>query len=393
MNSAMIFTSLAAGAAVLSLPGTLELAHLTLGSLLPARRREGKEDSPVRLAVVIPAHNEQEVIGNCLDSVISANPEQCPFDIFVVADNCTDATAEAARAKGVSVIERKDTTRRGKGYALDFAFNYLRRGYDAFVILDADSVVSPGFLGHFRSAFSRGAQALQCIYCVANPDASSATRLMDLSQRAFNQVRTRGRHGWGQSVGLLGNGFALSRQTLEKVPYLATSVVEDLEYHLALLRAGIRVELLRESVVAGLMPTGGKASSTQRARWEGGRFRMIREVAPGLMARVLSGRFDCLEPLAELLLLPLAFHTLLIGFAAGAGSGWPRILGLAGLAVLFLHLCAAIGMGNSLKRDLRAIATVPFYLLWKLTRLPMIVAASLRGAAWVRTSRSPQGVV
>ena len=218
---------------------------------------------------------------------------------------------------------------------------------------------------------------------------AGATRLMDLSQRAFNQVRTRGRQGWGQSVGLLGNGFALSRETLEKVPYLATSVVEDLEYHLALLRAGIRVELLREPRVAGLMPTGGRASSTQRARWEGGRFRMIREVAPTLAARVLTGKLDCLEPLAELLLLPLAFHTLLIGLAA-FGSGWTRVAGLAGLAILALHLLAAVGVGNSLKRDLRAIATVPFYLFWKLTRLPMIIAASLRGAAWVRTARSAQ---
>ena len=389
MNPTMILNSLATGAAVLSLPGTLELAQLTLGSVLPTRRRAGNETRTVRLAVVIPAHNEQEVIGNCLDSILSANPEQSPFDIFVVADNCTDKTADVARAKGVSVIERNDDTRRGKGYALEFAFNYLRRGYEAFVVLDADSLVSPGFLGHFRRAFSRGAKALQAIYCVANPDESGATRLMDLSQRAFNQVRTRGRQGWGQSVGLLGNGFALSRETLEKVPYLATSVVEDLEYHLALLRAGIRVELLREPRVAGLMPTGGRASSTQRARWEGGRFRMIREVAPTLAARVLTGKLDCLEPLAELLLLPLAFHTLLIGLAA-FGSGWTRVAGLAGLAILALHLLAAVGVGNSLKRDLRAIATVPFYLFWKLTRLPMIIAASLRGAAWVRTARSAQ---
>jgi cellulose synthase/poly-beta-1,6-N-acetylglucosamine synthase-like glycosyltransferase len=210
---------------------------------------------------------------------------------------------------------------------------------------------------------------------------------MDLSLRAFNKVRPLGRQRWGQSVGILGNGFGLSRSTLEKVPYVATSVVEDLEYHLELLRAGIKVELLPDVQVNGLMPTTSKARSTQRARWEGGRLRMIREFVPRLAGRVLSGRLEALEPLMDLLLLPLSFHTLLLLLAATLGSGPWRIVASAGLGVLVLHILAAVRAGNSPARDLRAMASIPGYILWKLTRLPMILAASLRGAAWVRTER------
>jgi cellulose synthase/poly-beta-1,6-N-acetylglucosamine synthase-like glycosyltransferase len=387
MNLSNLFNFAAAGAAIATLPGTLELAQLTLGSLLPVRRPQPERDRTIRLAVVIPAHNEQNVIAACIDSLLASGASGNPFDIFVVADNCDDDTARIARDRGVSVIERNDATRRGKGFALEFAFNYLRRGYDAFVVLDADSIVPPQFLDHFRSAFSRGANAVQCVYQVANPDQSSATRLMDLSLRAFNKVRPRGRQRWGLSVGILGNGFGLSRGTLEKVPYVAKSVVEDLEYHLELLSAGIKVELLPETQVSGLMPVGGHARSTQRARWEGGRFRMIREFALRLLFRAIRGHMECIEPLLDLLLLPLSFHVLLLGCAAAAGSGAARTLGLAGLAVVVLHLWAAIASGSSPRRDMRAIATVPAYVFWKITRLPMILAASLRGAAWVRTGR------
>ncbi len=387
MNIETILNSLATGAALLSLPGSVELAQLTIGALLPSGAEKAGEDRLIRLAVVIPAHNEQEVIANCLDSLLASDSTQNPFDVFVIADNCTDETANIARAKGVSVLERHDEQHRGKGFALEFAFQYLRRGYEAFVVLDADSVVPAGFLEDFRRAFSRGAQAVQCVYLVANPEESSATRLMDLSLRAFNKVRPSGRQRWGQSAGILGNGFALSRGTLEKVPYTASSVVEDLEYHLALLRAGIKVEFLSQTQVSGLMPNSNKARTTQRARWEGGRLRMIRECAPNLFLQVLLGRRECIEPLLDLLLLPLSFHILLLALAVVAGRGTTAAVGLAGLGVLLLHIYAAIAAGSSPRRDLRAIASVPGYILWKVTRLPMILASSVRGAAWIRTER------
>jgi len=387
MNFDSIMHIVGAGAAVASLPGSLELAQLTLGALLLKPRPSATGLPSIRLAVVIPAHNEQQVIADCLRNLMESSDSANPDDIWVVADNCTDQTAAVARSLGVSVLERHDNLRRGKGFALEFAFHYLRRGYDAFVVVDADSRVTPGFLNHYRRAFGRGAQAVQCTYLVANPEESNATRLMDLSLRAFNKVRVAGRQRWNLSVGILGNGFALSRQTLEKVPYTAASVVEDLEYHLKLLRAGIRVEWLDGAEVYGLMPASTKARSTQRARWEGGRLRMIREFAPPLLGRVLLGNFRCLEPLLDLLLLPLSFHVLLLAIALEAGPLLPRTLGVAGFLVVALHLFAAIKAGKSPLRDLRAIASVPGYIFWKLTKLPLILATSLQSAAWVRTER------
>ncbi len=384
-----LIRDIAAGtAAIASLPGTIELGMLTAASLLPARRphRPG-QSGQVRLAVVIPAHNERESIGRCLDSLLADNSGG-DAAIVVVADNCTDETALIARRRGAEVIERFSEDQRGKGHALEFAFRRLApRRFDAYVIVDADSVVAPGFLAAFSVVLSRGADAAQCPYLALNSGEDGRLRLLDLALRGFNLVRPLGRARLGLSAGILGNGFALRRTLLERVPYMAHSVVEDLEYHLALVDHGCRVEFVEAALVRGAMPAAGKGRETQRARWEGGRLRMIREHASGLARKVLRGRAGALEPLLDLLLLPLGFHAVLLLAALLGASAAVRAAGFIGLAILGIHVAAAAGRGSSGWRDLRAIASVPAYVLWKIAKLPAIFMASTRRAGWVRTER------
>jgi cellulose synthase/poly-beta-1,6-N-acetylglucosamine synthase-like glycosyltransferase len=312
-------------------------------------------------------------------------------DVHVVADNCSDDTALVAAGAGAGVLVRTNPTERGKGYALHFAFTKLQtQGYDCVLIVDADTVVATNFIVAAAGAMRDGAYAVQARYLVRNADEGMRTRLMRLALCAWNVVRPLGRERLGLSVGLLGNGFGLRSETLRAVPYLASSVVEDLEYHLSLVQAGFRVEFVNRTAVFGEIPTRGEGVKTQRSRWEGGRFRMIREKTPKLLRGVLSGKLIFLEPLMELLLLPLAFHVALLTIAALTPLPLVRDIGLAGMAVVVLHLTAAIVVGGGNWRDIGTLAMAPLYVVWKLAMIPSVLRNARSDNAWVRTRRNAE---
>lgn len=374
-----------------SLAGSLELLLLTVGAMLPKRttnRKAPPETQIGRVAVVIPAHNEEQGIAQTVASLHACDVDPAGFEVVVVADNCSDATAARAAAAGARVLERHDPDRRGKGHALDFAFGQLlREDFGGFIVVDADSQVETNLVTEFQRLMSQGAPAVQCPYRIANPEANLRARLLGIAWMAFNVLRPRGRERWRLSVGILGNGFGLTRATLEAVPYLATSVVEDLEYHLRLVASGRRVVFAPNTGVWAEAPTHRDGSASQRARWEGGRLRMLRDWAPRLLVRVLRGERRLSEPLLELLLLPLAFHVLLLLLALLPPFAPTRIYALLGLALVALHVLVAIRVGGGNRRDLLALATAPVYILWKLTLLKAIRGKTRRNAEWVRTQR------
>jgi cellulose synthase/poly-beta-1,6-N-acetylglucosamine synthase-like glycosyltransferase len=379
-------------AAVISLPGTLELFGLSAAALLPIRRPpSGVASGPWRVAVVVPAHNEALSIASCVESLLLADKGDMQVTVYVIADNCTDNTAELAVQAGATVLRRSHATERGKGYALHFAFTRLEAiGFDCALIVDADTTVAPNFITSAAEALRNGAAGVQVQYLARNAEASAKTRLQALAIRAFNVVRQRGRQNLGLSTGILGNGFGLRRDTLAEVPYLASSVVEDLEYHIALVRSGRKIVFVNDTAVFGELPTGNQGAQTQRSRWEGGRFRMLFERAPGLFLDVLKGRFRCFEPMMELLLLPLAFHVVLLVVAALSQQLLVREVALAGIAVVLLHLLVTVVLGKGGWRDVQTLAGAPFYILWKLLLLPSLFRNARAKNAWVRTTRNQE---
>ena len=284
---------------LLTLPGTIELAMITFAGMLRLRDRPQTATAKIgKLAIVVPAHDEAAAIVRCVRSIAACvRPDSLETQIVVVADNCTDATADLARGAGARVIERSDSEHRGKGFALKFAFRILlSEGFDAVLVIDADSVVDSNFLVETVRLFRAGADGVQVRYLVLNPEASLRTRLMSVAFMAFNVLRARGRERMGLSVGIFGNGFGLSKATLEAVPYDSHSLVEDLDYHLQLVKAGRKVVFADGTRVRAEMPSGGRGASTQRARWEGGRLRTAIENLPRLLAGVIMGKFACSNP-------------------------------------------------------------------------------------------------
>jgi cellulose synthase/poly-beta-1,6-N-acetylglucosamine synthase-like glycosyltransferase len=371
-----------AGIALLlpTLPLVLELCVLTLAAVFPARVPSSGSTAEILLAVLIPAHNEEKLISACLCSLGKS------FPIFVVAHNCTDATAALASAAGAKVLELNDDGTRGKGAALHHGFTQaLAAGAQSVLVIDADSTVSRNLLDTVHTAFASGAAAVQVRYVAANPDASTGTRLQALALRGINVLRPRGRARLGLSCGIFGNGFALSAATLKRVPYLAHSIVEDLEYHFALIRAGIRVDFLNDATVFGQLPDNNDAAGTQRARWEGGRALLRRRLAFPLLGEVLRGHLSLLEPLLDLLSVPLADAALLLLLATFTPA---RIYAGFSLEIFGLYILIAALLGGEPLRDLAALGQAPFYLAFKIANFGRTRRAARGDTAWVRTERN-----
>ncbi len=369
------------------------LAWLTARS---GRRKAPTPAMTTNFDIVVPAHNESAGITATVESLLAI---QYPTDrrrVIVVADNCTDDTAQRARAAGATVLERQHATERGKGYALAFA--YSKSLDDAFadvvVVVDADSSVSPNLLSAFSSRFASGAQVLQAEYGVRNANASWRTRLMVIALTMFHTVRSLGRERMSLSCGLRGNGMAFASGVLRQVPPNAYSVVEDVEYGIALGLAGIRVAYVAEAHVLGDMPTSSRASRVQRARWEGGRVALLRAHAPSLLSasRRAGGRIP-LDLLLDLLVPPLTTLAALIIAGLGASlctrllgitGALPLILWLASLALLAVYVIRGMVLSGTGLRAVRDMLWLPVFMIWKLAA---VLSPKGRAGEWVRTPR------
>jgi cellulose synthase/poly-beta-1,6-N-acetylglucosamine synthase-like glycosyltransferase len=397
-------TSLGAGvgaiATLLSLPGSLTLGTLSAAALWPKRNplsnAQVVELADVSqlpqlpaLAIVVPAHNESASITSTINNLLAECQRDGHAHLWVIADNCTDDTAARAQTAGAQVLERNDAQLRGKGHALEFAFATLASRQPElawFIVIDADSHVDQGFLAAMRAAMRPGVNALQACY-LSRPAQSLKARLGRLGQFGFNLVRPLGRARLGASVGILGNGFALRRELTQAVVYDTHSVVEDLEYHLKLIRAGHHVQYVPVAQVWGEMAESASGARQQRARWEGGRLRLVRERSGSLLREVLSGQWQWLEPLSDLWLLPMGLHVLLLALTLLAQPVWMALGSGLGVMSLSLYVTAIFIRGPVSQADGRALLLAPVFIAWKLSLLPLILWRSRRQAAWVRSER------
>lgn len=382
----------------LAVPCLIATGYLALLAVFSQGIAPWPEPAPrLFFEVVVPAHDEEAGIARTVENLKTLDYPPELFRVRVVADNCSDQTAARAQAAGAAVMVRTDANLRGKGYALAHAFDrIIAEGQaHAAVVVDADTVVSKNLLRAFAARLAAGAQAVQAEYAVQNPDASWRTRLMVIAFALFHGVRSLGRERLGLSCGLRGNGMGFSVALLREVPHDAFSVVEDLEYGIRLGRAGHRVFYAPEARVWGEMVPGEQASRSQRRRWEGGRFKLARELLPKLFPEALAQRSGLLLDLAmDLAVPPLSF--LVAACVAGAGASWLAArLGIAsgaslvtwGLCLGFILAYIARGWwisGLGLK-GLVALAYAPVYLFWKIALL--LARGKEKKGEWVRTAR------
>jgi cellulose synthase/poly-beta-1,6-N-acetylglucosamine synthase-like glycosyltransferase len=199
-------------------------------------------------------------------------------------------------------------------------------------------------------------------------------------------MRPLARDRVGLSCGITGNGFALTRQTLQAVPYEPDSIVEDLQYHLSIVRAGRRMVFANRTTVRAEMPIQGTAATTQRTRWEGGRIRIIAQNVVSLAFESLRNP-KLVEPLLELLLLPLAIHLLLLAAIFGIPFEPYHIYSIIALLVVTSHTVAALRLSGSARQDLIALLALPAYVVWKFRILPATLRSVRSSTEWKRTER------
>jgi len=367
------------------------LAQTLLSASLPAPKLPTRDTS---FDIVVPAHNEAANIGRTIRSLRAVNWPTELYRVVVVADNCTDDTAAVARAAGAIAIERHDPLLRGKGYALEFGFQFCRSppARSAIVVVDADAVVSANLLEAFAARIQSGESAIQAHYGVLNPLESWRTRLITIAKAAFHIVRSRARERLGVSCGIRGNGWCVTRSLLEKVPYRSFSLTEDLEYGIHLGLAGYRVAYADEAHADAEMVSNEKVASKQRQRWEAGRFQLVRSMTVPLLRAAISTRSAiCFDLALDLLVLPLSYIVvsvislaLLAGILATQTQSALMVLWLAVGCVtcLVLYVLRGWQLSGLGARGLVDLIRAPGFIAWKL-----LVGLRKRSDEWIRTDR------
>ncbi|HEY9700368.1 MAG TPA: glycosyltransferase family 2 protein [Trichocoleus sp.] len=362
--------------------------------LPPRQRWEQTKIAAPKLAILMPAHDEAAGIRPVLEGL--KGQLKSADRLVVIADNCTDNTAEVARSTGATVIERKDPTRRGKGYALDFGMKFLAADPpDVVVIMDADCVAEPGTIdriGQKAMILNRPVQAIYLMERPAQPkpkDAVSALAFM-----VKNLVRPRGLEWFGLPCPLTGTGMAFPWQVIRSASLASGNIVEDMQLGVDLAIDGYAPSLCTDAKVKGLLPQQEKAAKSQRTRWEHGHLQTLLTQVPRLLQVSLQQRrldlfmlaLDLAIPPLSLLVMLWLVSLLVTAIAGLMGLSWlpAMFLGMAGILLLIAIVSAWFKFGRA---DLPALTllAVPFYVLWK---IPLYLAFLVRRQKkWVKTER------
>lgn len=360
----------------------------------PSHRPAAAPRDGLGLAVVIPAHDEEAQIVGAVRSVQACDYDPDHRRIIVIADNCGDRTAAAARSSGAEVWERSDPTRRGKGHALAWAFERVLEDDSIRIVcvIDADCRPSRNFLSAVAVRTEEGADAVQARYQVSNPKRSAATALRWAGFALFNVVRPLGRDRLGLSSGLLGTGMAFSRGLLLRSPWQAFSFAEDREQHMRWVLDGARVAFAPEAEVYSPSPTGPAGIQAQERRWESGRLGLAARLSPKLLSRSARRRSAAELDAALEPLLPPQSLLLAINLAAAAGAGLTgarRTSRLAAGSVVAqaLYVLGGLALVRAPASVWRAFATLPRFLV---RRMRVLLGAVAGPSAWVRTPREPE---
>lgn len=378
-------------ALTLLLPLLSDLASL-LAMIGRAPRAVPAPQTP-RLLFLVPAHNEELLLGATLASLLSLEYPRARYEVVVIADNCTDNTASVAVGAGVRCLERHDTAKRGKPYAIDWALSQIDlEMFDAMVIVDADCVVDPSFARAIGAAGPLRGRAAQTYIDIRNRRESALTVL----GATFSVMRFRLMNALKRRVGLtvpFGNGLVLGTDVLRVEGWQAYSICEDWEEYALLTARGIDIENVPAAHTYVQEARSLRQSGTQRRRWAAGKFDVLFRCAGRLVWSDRIGVRQKLDAVAELSSPgPVVALGVALIFAAIAVAlrlpGLPVLLIALALPIarLVLYAVVALCLEPEPWPSIRALGYLPIYLLWRLVVQLSSLAMIGRGR-WIRTER------
>lgn len=281
------------------------------------KRKEKKILTPKKtFAVLVAAHNEEQVIGQLVDNLHQLNYPKDMYDIYVVADNCTDKTAEIAEKSGAFVCVRTNPKERGKGFAMEWMFAKLftfEREYDAVAVFDADNLVHPRFLLEMNNRLCKGDKLIQGYLDAKNPNDTWVSGTFAIAFWVTNHIWHLAKSNIGLSSVLGGTGMCISTDILKEFGWGATCLTEDMEFTMKVLSKGIRTTWAHDAIVYDEKPLTFMQSWNQRKRWAQGHFDIAGRYIPKMFMegirqrdiRIADGCVHLLQP--HFLLISTAF--------------------------------------------------------------------------------------
>jgi cellulose synthase/poly-beta-1,6-N-acetylglucosamine synthase-like glycosyltransferase len=372
------------------------LALETFFALLPYPKTPTREMDPrAACAILIPAHNEEAGIAATLAHL---KPELQEGDrIIVIADNCSDLTAEVGRAHNVEAIERFDPDRRGKGFALDFGLNHLAsKPPEVVVLIDADTRVAPSSLDALVRAAGSLQSPVQGVF-TDSPRARGPREQWSAFALTFkNLIRPLGLYRMGMPCLLTGSGMAFPWTLIQKSKLGTSNIVEDMQLGIDLALAGHAPRFCPQARFESDDAPSQTATTKRRTRWEHGHVRTLLTQAPRLF---LAGLFQlrprlialaielAIPPLSLLMVAQILLLTVCAIWWLTGGSVIPAaILSVGGIVAATTVLLAWWKFGRRLISP-KILFLLPVYVLWKIPiYLKLILAPERR---WVRTERKP----
>lgn len=348
-----------------------------------------------KFAIFIPAHNEEIVISSIVENLQHINYPNELYDVFVIADNCTDKTADVAAKAGAKVLARSNQKEKGKGYALRWAFDKVlfnehgNNEYDAVVIFDADNLVSKDFLFEMNNKLCAGHKVVQGYIDSKNPDDSWITLGYSVSFWSVNRLFQSARALLGLSNEIGGTGFCVDARVLKEIGWEATSLAEDLEFTAKLVMSGIKVGWAPKAIIYDEKPLTLRQSWKQRRRWMQGFADVCSRYFFKLLAKgIKEGNFtaiDCaiytLQPYflilsGIMLVLPvinvLVFDEKLLILTANVAPEFFFCFGIA----QFLLLPVSLYMEKKL--TLKNFLYYPIYMVYSATWIPIAIEGIIK---------------
>ncbi|MDR1493492.1 MAG: glycosyltransferase [Planctomycetaceae bacterium] len=382
--------------------GALYQMFFAIIYLFLCKKRQFSQTPKCHFTILIPAHNESE----CLHSVITRclQLDYLPelFTVAVIADNCTDNTAQIARDCGVQCLERFDDQKRGKGEALEWAIpQILAQKTDAVMILDADCNIAHKTLLACDYEIARGSQVIQVSNIVSNPDDSFRSYAMALARYIENFLYYLPKTQVGLSCFMIGPGGVFTRDVLEKYSWHSGGLAEDFEYGFRLLKNGVKAVFVGDVVLDSPFPVEAKQLAVQRARWIFGGLDLLRRSVMGLLARgILKRDFVAFDAGISMFFIsrPVIFGQIFLSGILGflsfflIPSVWSRVLlaifgGTVGVYFLYVGI-GIFAMGLN-QRRLKYLCLMPIFVL-KYLEIAVQSFCLLRPKKWERTPRNSE---
>lgn len=299
-------------------------------------------------AAIISARNESAVIGNLINSIKKQNYPQELVDVYVVADNCTDNTADIARKAGAIVYERNNLKKCGKGYALDYIFNIIHSGenkdkYDGYMIFDADNLLDSNYILEMNKVFDNGYRVITSYRNSKNFDTnwiSSGYSLWFLREaRYINNVRMM----LGTSCAISGTGFLIDSDVIKKNNgWKHHLLTEDIEFTVDMIINGEKIGYCDKAVIYDEQPTTFEQSWIQRLRWSKGFYQVFANYGHKLFKGMFrkNGGFSCYD-----LMMTIA-PAAIVSILGVIGNALVLIYGLLNLENPHILTSGLLGLGG-----------------------------------------------